>query len=240
MGQNQMRVYIGWDDRERDAYAVAERTASAFGCLTLPLYEARLRQSGLLTRAVDRRHPDGGDGKFWAWDFNSSAPQSTEFAISRFFVPLLGHSGLCLFVDADVVFLEDPHELLAMADQSKAVQVVKHEPMKASGVKMDGQIQTNYRRKLWSSVMLWNLDHEANRRITLDMLNNWPGRDLHAFGWLSDDEIGGLPPEANWLVGLQDKPARPMIAHYTLGTPNLPGLENSEHADIWREHASQI
>lgn len=226
-----LRVYIGYDNREQDAYDVAARTAKAYGCEVCPLYEDRLRRSGMLTRTMDRR---GG-----MWDFNSSAPQSTEFAISRFFVPLLAHSGLALFVDCDVVFLDDPHMLIDYIDEDAAVSVVKHPPMEVGGLKMDQQIQTNYHRKLWSSVMLFNLDHPGNRRVTLDMLNNWPGRDLHAFGWLADNEITSLPPESNWLVGLQPKPEHPIIAHYTLGTPNMPGHEQSEYADLWHSFASE-
>lgn len=222
-----MKVYLGHDSRqaEREAYAVAERTALAFGCDVIPLREDRLRMAGMLWRPMDRR---GG-----MYDLHSNAPQATEFAISRFFVPLLAHSGWCLFADADVVFLEDPHELLAIADDSKALHCVKHEHFDLSGSKMDGQVQTTYHRKLWSSVVLWNCDHAGNRRINLDMLNQWPGRDLHAFAWLHDSEIGDLPAEANWLVGMQQKPARPMIAHYTMGTPNMIGHEHDAHADIW-------
>ena len=71
-----MKVYLGHDARpsECEAFAVAERTASAFGCEVIPLYEERLRLAGLLTRPMDRR---GG-----MYDFNSGAAQSTEFAIS--------------------------------------------------------------------------------------------------------------------------------------------------------------
>jgi hypothetical protein len=222
-----VKIFLGHDARqtEREAFAVAERSARAFGCDVIPLYEERLRLSGMLTRPMDRR---GG-----MYDINSAAPQSTEFAISRFFVPLLAHAGWCLFADADVVFLEDPHELLQIADPAKAVQVVKHALDGQSGTKMDGQTQTAYPRKLWSSVTLWNCDHPANRRLNLTTLNQWPGRDLHAFKWLHDDEIGELPAEANWLVTMQPKPARPMIAHFTLGTPNMVGHENDEHAEIW-------
>lgn len=228
-----MRLYLGHDSREQRAFDVAERTARAFGCEVIPLREDRLRASGMLTRPLDRR---GG-----MWDLNSNAPQSTEFAITRFFVPLLAHSGWCLFADADVVFMEDPHELLALADDAKAVHVVKHRPLEkwhgpTQQTKMDGQVQTSYPRKLWSSVMLWNADHRANRRLNLTTLNQMPGRDLHAFCWLSDEEIGDLPGEANWLVGIQPKPARPVIAHYTLGTPDM--VNDSEYAGIWLE-ASQ-
>jgi hypothetical protein len=226
-----MKVYIGWDSRERKAFNVAEQTARGFGCDVIPLYEDRLRCAGLLTRPVDRR------GQMW--DLNSNAPQSTEFAIARFFVPLLAHSGWCLFADADVVFMEDPHSLLRLADTSKALLVVKHrefamtDVVTGTGYKMDGQAQTVYPRKLWSSVILWNCDHPAHRTLNLTLLNQWPGRDLHAFKWLSDDEIGDLPAEANWLVGVQPKPDRPMIAHYTLGTPDMAGHEDSPHSDIW-------
>ena len=84
---------------------------------------------------------------------------------------------------------------------------------------------------------MWNVAHPANRRLNLSMLNQWPGRDLHAFKWLHDDEIGDLPREANWLVGLQPKPERPMVAHFTLGVPTMAGHEHDEHADLWREAA---
>lgn len=225
-----MKVYIGWDSREQEAYRVAESTARHWHCDVIPLYEDRLRMAGLLTRPMDRRNG--------MWDLNSNAPQSTEFAIARFFVPLLAHSGWCLFADADVVFMQDPHELLHIADASKALHVVKHPPMVVGGLKMDNQVQTSYPRKLWSSVILWNCDHPANQRLNVMTLNQWPGRDLHAFKWLDDSEIGELPPEANWLVGMQPKPERPIVAHFTLGTPDMPGLADSAHSDIWYE-ASQ-
>lgn len=226
-----MRVYIGHDHREQAAYDVAEKTVRSYGCDPLPLYEDRLRLSGMLTRSKDTRGQ--------TWDFASGAPQSTEFANARFFVPLLAHSGWCLFVDCDVVFLADPITLMQYAEDDKAVFVVKHPQLELTPLKMDGQRQTQYRRKLWSSVMLWNVEHKANRRLTLDMLNNWPGRDLHAFGWLADDEIGELPPSANWLVGLQPKPENPIIAHYTLGIPGMPDRAVTEHDHLWHEAASQ-
>lgn len=221
------RIYIGFDSRETKAYSVAEKTAQRFGYFPEPLYEDRLRLSGMLTRPKDVRGQQ--------FDLISGAPQSTEFAIARFGVGILAHSGWALFVDCDVVFMRSPRVIFDLRDPSKAVQVVKHPPMQTSGTKMDGQVQTSYSRKLWSSVMLWNLEHQANRRLTLDMLNCWPGRDLHALKWLADEEIGDLPREANWLVGMQPKPEYPIIAHFTLGTPDMPGLEFSEHAEIWKE-----
>jgi hypothetical protein len=230
-----MRVYLGHDPRpaELAAYDVAEKTARRFGCEVIPLHEERLRLAGMLTRPMDRR---GG-----MWDLNSNASQSTEFAISRFAVPLLAHSGWCLFADCDVVFLEDPHEILRMADPTKAVMCVKHADLRiVDTAKMDDQIQTSYPRKLWSSVTLWNCDHDATRRLNLTTLNQWPGRYLHAFGWLHDDEIGTLSRECNWLVGLQPKPERPIVAHFTLGCPAMEGHEDCEHADIWLRARDEV
>ncbi len=225
-----LRIFIGYDQREQIAFDVAEKTARYWKHLVIPLYEERLRASGLLYRPTDRRHG--------IYDLNSDSFAATEFAISRFYVPLLAHSGWALFADSDVVFLEDPLELMAYADESKALYVVKHAAVEqGGGQKMRGQAQQWYPRKLWSSIVLWNCSHIANRRLNLTTLNQWPGRDLHAFRWLADEEIGTLPPEANWLVDLQPKPSRPLIAHFTLGTPDMPGYENSEHADIWWKHA---
>ena len=100
---------------------------------------------------------------------------------------------------------------------------------------MDGQIQTFYARKNWSSVVLWNLDHPGNKRLTLEHLNTKPGRDLHAFKWLSDDEIGELPVEWNWLVGVYEPNDQAKLLHFTLGVPDMQGYEDCDHAGLWRQ-----
>lgn len=220
-----MRVFLGWDSREQDAYRVAERSLlTTSGLVAEPLVADRLRASGLLTRPVDFRGQP--------YDLPSNAPCSTEFAVSRFLVPILCQSGPALFTDCDVVFLDDVRKLLAHFDQSKPVMVVKHDHIPGVG-KMVGMQQTAYVRKNWSSVMLFNCDHPANKRLTIHDVNNRPGRDLHAFYWLHDCEIGELPAEWNWLVGVQEKPKFPKVAHFTLGGPWLPGWQSAEHDDLW-------
>lgn len=158
---------------------------------------------------------------------------ATEFAISRFCVPFLQKSGWALFVDCDIVCLDDIENLFALADPQYAVMVVKHNQESGAVTKMDGQVQTYYSRKNWSSVMLFNCGHPSHQNLTLEALNTWPGRDLHAFKWLKDDEIGALPTEWNWLVGVQEQPHKPKIAHFTLGGPWLKNWKPQLFDSIW-------
>lgn len=229
--QDVLRVYIGFDSRETIAYDVARASlldrATAPVSVT-PLLLERLQASGLSERPY--RVYRGG-----VWDVISDAPVSTEFANTRFLVPLLAQTGWALFTDCDVVFLSDVVELFAMADPRYAVMCVKHQHEPVEGTKMDGCVQTSYPRKNWSSVMLFNCDHEANRALTLHRINNAPGRDLHRFYWLHDNEIGELPSEWNWLVGVQPKPLNPKIAHFTLGGPWLPEWKAAEHDQLWMD-----
>ena len=223
-----LRVFIGYDAREPEAYRVAEATlrarASKPVCVT-PLNIRRLEEYGLLRRATDLRGQ--------RYDLPSNAPASTEFAISRFLVPLLAQSGWALFCDCDVVFLEDVAQLFALADPRYALMCAQHEKAELAASKMDGQLQTAYPRKNWSSVMLFNCDHPANRRLSLVDVQERRGFDLHSFYWLADAEIGALPAEWNWLVGQQPKPKAPKLAHFTEGGPFLAGWQGAEHDDIW-------
>jgi len=222
---SQLRVYIGYDHAEHQAYRVALKSLSKYTkTAPEPLDASRLHAGGLLRRLVDTR--------VGMYDLPSNAPCSTEFAVSRFLVPILCQSGWALFTDCDVVFLGNPRELLALADPDKAVMVVKHNHF-GHGTKMGGAIQTHYPRKNWSSVMLFNCDHEANKRLTIQDVNERPGRDLHAFYWLHDSEIGELPPEWNWLVNVTPKPAYPKIAHFTNGGPWIANWTPAEHDAIW-------
>lgn len=238
-----MKIYIGYDPREDEAYKVAvyslHRHASRPAVVT-PLYLDRLTRSGLATRPYRI-----GGSRATLWDVLSDAPCSTEFSNTRFLTAILAQTGWALFIDCDMLFLDDVARLFELADPRYAVMVVKHQHAGDEGVKMDGVPQTQYRRKNWSSVMLFNCDHPSNRALDLQLVNSVPGRDLHAFCWLADHEIGELPPTWNWLVGVQPKPDGVQLAHYTLGVPCMPGCERSPYADLWwaerdrmREHAA--
>ena len=229
-----MRVFIGYDASEEKAFKVAKASLLRHASIpveVIPLHLDTLSSAGLLRRPVDAR---GGE----LYDFHSNAYQSTEFAISRFLVPLLAQSGLALFCDCDVVFLDDVKKVFDLADPLSAVQVVKHQYVPKETNKMAGKTQSLYPYKNWSSVMLINADHRGNKRLSLDALNHRPGRDLHAFFWLSDSEIGELPAGWNWLVDEEPKPDPLFLAHYTNGGPWLPDWISRESDDLWlREEA---
>lgn len=223
-------IWIGFDPREADAFAVARN--SALRRLTAPipihgLLMADLQARGMYTRPTERR---GGQ----LWDVISDAPCSTEFSLSRFWVPMLAKSGWALFFDCDVLVRKSLARLFECADPSKAVMVVKHDHAPDEAVKMDGQVQTAYARKNWSSVCLWNVSHPANKALTLEYLNTTKGRDLHQFAWLPDELIGELPVEWNWLAGHSDPTIiDPALVHFTDGLPRMPGYENAPHAMEW-------
>jgi lipopolysaccharide biosynthesis glycosyltransferase len=230
-----VRVYIGFDEREVLACDAACKSlyARTPDAQVVLLDSHRLAAWGLLRRPVDQRGQK--------YDLLSGAHASTDFAISRFLVPMLAQQGWALFTDCDVLFLADLNELQRLMDPKYAVMVVKHEQEVRPGeeTKMDGQRQTPYSRKNWSSVVLWNCDHPANRRLSLSDIQERRGLDLHQFYWLHDSEIGQLPAEWNWLVGVQPKPADPKIAHYTLGGPWLPNWAPAEYDDLWWKEAYQ-
>jgi hypothetical protein len=235
-------VFVGWDPRETKAYQVCEHSLRSRASIAVDVRAIvldDLRRAGLYTRRTERREQT-------LWDVISEAPMSTEFAISRFFVPLLAanagiREGWAVFCDCDFLWLGDIAELLAAGDPSKALCCVQHRHVPLESVKMDGQAQTRYARKNWSSLMLFNLANAAHHRLTLEMLNAVPGRDLHRFCWLTDDEIGALPSDWNWLEGSSPVGARlPRAIHFTRGGPWLTGWEGVQYADLWRAEYSNM
>lgn len=228
-----MRVMLGYDPSEHAAYVVGrfsiERRSSR-PVRVSPIVLNDLQRARLYTRPTTYNYGQ-------LWDIVSGAPMSTEFAISRFFIPHLvddDNDQWVLFADSDIVCLVDIAELFELADDSKAVMCVQHRPLWSSERKKVNKQQIVYPFKNWSSVVLWNVRHPAHRALTIERLNNTPGRELHAFNWLEPDQIGALPYRYNWLVGVDPQPNPPAICHFTLGGPWLPDWPNrAPFDDIW-------
>ena len=215
-------VFVGYDTREDIAYQVCEFSIKRFNpnVPITPLVQHELRQKKIYWREIDKL-------------------ASTEFTFTRFLVPhLMNFKGWALFIDCDIVFLEDVNNLFSLADDRYAVMCVKHQFNPKPGLKMDGQVQTVYPRKNWSSVVLWNCAHPSNERVTVDSVNNpnFDGAYFHRFSWLEDEEIGELPCDWNWLVGWYKKDdGVPRAIHYTEGGPWFKNYRNCEFNQDWKK-----
>ncbi len=227
-------VYIGFDEGEPKSYAVTRHSLERRS--SVPLYIRRLDQKTLRKIGLyDRPFRKEGLTRI---DERDGKPFSTDFSFTRFLVPALSlYEGWALFCDGDFVFLDDVAKLFACADDRYAVMCVKHEHIPTEETKMDGRAQTRYFRKNWSSLVLWNCAHPSNRNLTPHVVNTSSGQYLHAFSWLREDEIGKLPEDWNYLVGVNKPKSLGHIRalHYTLGTPEFDAHKNDAYAHIWND-----
>jgi hypothetical protein len=210
-----IRVFIGYDDREAAAFGVLSHSIHARS--TEPVSIAPLRLSELAGVYKRPRDP----------------LQSTDFSFSRFLAPhLCGYEGWAIFMDCDMLVLDDIAKLWRLRDHRYAVQVVKHVHVPKEEVKFLGAVQTKYAKKNWSSVMLMNC--AKCTALTPDYVNAASGLELHQFKWLEGDHlIGEIPPAWNHLVGY-DAPRRDAsLVHYTIGGPYFEGYRDCEYAREW-------
>lgn len=233
-------IWIGFDPREAAAFAVTRHSLFNRVPRHWPIYGlvlSELQARGLYTRPTSMKV--NGDGRAEMIDEVSIRADydghiSTQHAIARFLVPHLARHGWALFMDGDMLVRGNIGQLFEGLNRKFAVYCVKHRHEPQAGTKMDGQEQTRYARKNWSSFAIFNCDHPANTALSVEVVNTLPGRDLHRFCWLDDDEIGELGPEWNFLVGYSDKSISPKVIHFTDGVPDMPGYENVPFADDWR------
>jgi len=159
--------------------------------------------------------------------------QSTQFSFSRFLTPYLSaYEGWSLFLDNDMLFLDDVAKLWALRDERYAVMCVQHTHQPHETTKFLGAPQTAYGKKNWSSVMLFN--NTRCRALTPNYINTASGLELHQFKWLQGDhEIGALPHEWNHLAGYDIKNSNARNIHYTLGGPYFKESSTCELGDLW-------
>lgn len=232
-------IVIGWDSREVQAYRVAKHSVEGNASCRTRIFPVSHGHEFTAERPIEvdaRRH---------LWCPISEAPMATEHAVARFLVPFLPCARMgspVLFMDGDVVCRGDVADVLDLLDVRYAVQVVKRDQPPGASFKMDGVSQTTYPRKNWSSVCLWNTAHPGHQRLRLEDVQAKPGRWLHAFSWLRDDEIGDLPRAWNHLVGIdpEEERADARLLHYTLGGPWITGWRGGPMDDVWNEHASRL
>ena len=208
-----IRLFIGYDPREAVVYHVCAN--SVIRHASQPLAFTPLALSNLGYR---ERHRDG----------------SNQFIYSRFLVPaLMDFHGWALYIDGDMLLRADIAELWALRDDSKAVLCVQHDYRTKMREKYLGATNEDYPRKNWSSVVLWNCGHPANRALTTTFVEGATGAQLHRFTWLPDELIGSLPKEWNWLPDEFGANPQAKLLHWTLGAPCFHEFADAPMAEEW-------
>jgi len=213
MGEK-INIVVGFDQREAIAYHTF--TQSIIEKSSIPVFFTPLAVNTL--KDYKETHKD----------------RSNDFIYSRFLTPYLNNfTGWAIFADGDMVCQSDIKELWDLRDESKALLVVKHNYQTKKSIKYLGNINENYPRKNWSSLILWNCAHPKHRMLTPEFIANQSGKFLHRFSWLEDRDIGELPVEWNWLAVEYPVNTKAKIIHYTLGTPCFKDYRDTDMSDNW-------
>lgn len=210
-----IRIFIGFDPRETVAWHVLSHSILARASEPVSLVPLALKNLGtLLTR-------------------ERNSLQSTDFSFSRFLTPYLsGYEGWSIFMDCDMLVLDDIAKLWALRDERYAMMCVQHDHRPEETTKFLGAPQTPYGKKNWSSVMLFN--NARCKALTPEYVNTATGLELHQFKWLSDDsEIGPLPKAWNHLVGYEPHQAGMSNVHFTIGGPYFDEYRDCAYAAEW-------
>jgi len=209
-----INIVVGFDQREAIAYHTF--TQSIIEKSSIPVFFTPLAVNTL--KDYKETHKD----------------RSNDFIYSRFLTPYLNNfTGWAIFADGDMVCQSDIKELWDLRDESKALLVVKHNYQTKKSIKYLGNINENYPRKNWSSLILWNCAHPKHRMLTPEFIANQSGKFLHRFSWLEDHDIGELPVEWNWLAVEYPVNTKAKIIHYTLGTPCFKDYRDTDMSDNW-------
>ena len=210
-----INIFIGYDNKERVAYNVLSH--SIIQNSTKPVAITPIALNNLKDDFVRERN----------------SLSSTEFSFSRFMIPhLMNYQGWALFMDCDMLMFDDVAELWRMRDDSKAIQVCKHNYTPKEKTKFLGQTQTAYPKKNWSSFMLMNC--KKCTTLTPDYVNKASGLELHQFKWLeSEGLIGEIPLEWNWLVGEYSHKDDVKNIHYTKGGPWFEEYKDCDYSKDW-------
>lgn len=211
------RIFIGWDSAQAVAYDVLAWSIRRYA--TAPVSITPIKLADMEAKGFSR---------------SRDPLASTEFTYTRFLVPwLCGYEGIALFMDSDMLALDDVCELFKLDMQPYALRVVKHDYKPVALLKMGGKMQTVYPRKNWSSLMM--MDCAKLKSWTKEAVETASGAWLHRFESIPDAEIGEIPG-ASWNV-LDDGIK---LLHYTAGGPWLPGYKDHPYGSVWFSHLNHM
>lgn len=216
-------IYIGFDPREAVAYHVCVNSIIRQSSVPVRITPLALTTLDGYVESSERVTLDG-------------YPPTNQFIFSRFLVPYLaGYQGWALFIDGDMLLLDDIKKLFDFVDDKYAVMCVKHDYKTKFPIKYLGQVNGDYERKNWSSVMLINCGHPANAVLTPTFVSQASGKQLHRYEWLDDSLVGELPIEWNWLPDEFGVNENAKLLHYTAGTPCFHEFATTPMSDVWHK-----
>lgn len=192
----QFQVFVGYDPRQPIAERVATHSLITRASKPVPVTRLQLNQLPITRKGL------------------------TEFTYSRYLVPFLSnYDGYSLFMDADVIVLDDIYRIFDGIDPSAAVSVVPHA----------GQMA--FER---ASLMLFN--NKRCRNLTPEFVSD-VRNGLFDLRWAS--KIGTLPKAWNHLVGYDAPNPQAKLVHFTKGIPCWPETKGCEFAEAWAQEAKQ-
>jgi lipopolysaccharide biosynthesis glycosyltransferase len=207
-------IFIGYDPREAIAFHTCVNSIIRHASQPVSIMPLALNNFQDYTET----HTDG----------------SNQFIYSRFLVPhLMDYTGQAIFIDGDMIVRGDIAELWNLRDLGKDVMVVKHDYKTKMTTKYLGSKNEDYPRKNWSSVMIFNCNNFPTKKLTPAYIQKSTGAHLHRFEWTTDDRVGELPPEWNWLPDEYGESPDAKLLHYTLGTPCFHEFATTPMADEW-------
>jgi len=207
-------IFIGYDPREAIAFHTCVNSIIRHASQPVSIMPLALNNFQDYTET----HTDG----------------SNQFIYSRFLVPyLMDYTGQAIFIDGDMLVRSDIVELWKLRDLGKDVMVVKHNYKTKMTTKYLGSKNEDYPRKNWSSVMIFNCNNYPTKKLTPEYIQKSTGAHLHRFEWTTDDRVGELPPEWNWLPDEYGPNSDAKLLHYTLGTPCFHDFATTPMADEW-------
>ncbi len=186
--RDRLRIFIGTDKRQLIAYNVLRSSLEHHASAPLDIQPLNIDFIPMKRRGL------------------------TDFSFTRYMVPYLcGYQGHALFMDADMLCLDDIYKLEAICSpQNCNVAVVK-----------------NPRRFEWSSLMYF--DCFSCHDLTPELIEKGTPMD---FRW-ANFGVGDIPTEYNHLVSYDAPNPNAKIVHFSCGIPVWKETANSEHADKW-------
>ena len=194
MNNAPLRIFIGYDPRQPISYNVLQQSIAIRSTVPVAIMPLILEQLPIKRRGL------------------------TPFTWSRFLVPwICKYHGWALFLDSDMLVMDDISKLFGFAD-----------------AKYDVMVRKSPWRFEWASAILFN--NSRCKKLTPEFVEQADG--LHGMKWT--EKVGELPKEWNHIVFYDDENPEASLIHYTGGIPIYPETRGCEWTDDYLNDAKMM